>query len=212
MAKKIKRRRRSAAEHAARNTPTVAPMPGLEGMKKPMSRPKGNVSGNRGAASPRAPGVALEAYRRLKHAQDPLRFPAPTTPTVHEVITLDQRHPGQPPSLVQRACRLEFEKRIPMLCRIADGDECRVYEVLANSGEVVPMMVQPTIVERLKAMEVLAKVGQLYQVLPERGAEDGDAAGTKLNLAALSDAQLETLERILKVATATPVPFTTEAS
>jgi hypothetical protein len=173
-----------------------------------------NVSVGAGPQRPTAynwthlPGKAIALFEQERHEADPTRWPAPAVPfdqrlQVGQHTAIGERRPGSPPSLIQAACRAAFDERLPMLCRIADGDEVRLYEAVTDAGTVIPLVVQPSIVERLKALELMARVGRLYDVLP---AEDGTPDDTeRLDLSKLDDKELHLLERLLKLARATPI-------
>jgi hypothetical protein len=101
---------------------------------------------------------------------------------------------GRPPSAVALACRMAFEERVPLLKKIADGKIARVHEVATASGKVVAIRIQPTIRERIQALEVLAKCGRVYSDEP-LGVDHPVAS--KLDLSQYNTTELLELERLL---------------
>lgn len=94
--------------------------------------------------------------------------------------------PGAPPSAVRAAARLAFADRIKILCDIADGTlTCRT-QYATKDGRVVSLEHEPTLDERIKAIDKLGKYGGL--LLTNLKVEDTSSSDDRIRAAALSGA------------------------
>lgn len=103
---------------------------------------------------------------------------------------------GRPPSMVQAACRMAFEQRIPFLKDIIDGKVGRRTAHVTASGRVVKTIVYATITERIQCMKLLAQTGQLMTVRVEL--PEDPLTPAHFDLSKLSPQELSDLEHILE--------------
>lgn len=84
-------------------------------------------------------------------------------------------------SLVQAACLAEFEKRIPLLCQIADGTLAVQKEVVTQKGDVVVITEEPSIRDRMDAVTTLGRfAGAMPKAQDLNGEDDGGADAAEL--------------------------------
>lgn len=113
---------------------------------------------------------------------------------------------GRPPALVRESFRLAFDKQLDFLKKIVVCDKSvkRKVEIVAPNGAVVTISVEPTIAERIRAVEVMGK----FSGVQTSKAEDEEAlprSRTGYDLSKLTSAQLEAFEQLL-IAAAEPEP------
>lgn len=94
--------------------------------------------------------------------------------------------PGAPPSAVRAAARLAFADRIKVLCEIADGTLTSRTQLVTKTGQVVTLEHEPTLDERIKAIDKLGKYGGL--LLANVKTEDPGTSDDRIRAAALSGA------------------------
>lgn len=69
--------------------------------------------------------------------------------------------PGAPPSAIRNVARLAFAERIQVLCDIADGKLTQRTQFATKDGRVISVENEPTIDDRIKAIDKLGKYGGL---------------------------------------------------
>lgn len=112
---------------------------------------------------------------------------------------------GRPPSFVRAVSRQSYMRRIPLLRQIADGTIWREVTVVTRGGSQLTYRVYPSILERLKAVDILGKYGGLVTTVDANVDEDEDATpevpGYDFSL--LSTEQVEVLQSLLQAARVT---------
>lgn len=98
----------------------------------------------------------------------------PTKPRtrIHGVIKMGKV--GRPPSLVIQACKLAFEERIPTLCDIADGKLKVKITYVTPSGATVEVEQEPTVADRLRAIDHLGRYADLINANQDSDASTSD--------------------------------------
>jgi hypothetical protein len=153
----------------------------------PGAKPKPLITSD-GEVSPHIPGATIEAWK------EKLGVVTPELHT-HEYLSVADRAAGRPKSMIRRAARMALADRLSLLTRIADAVEIRVYEVVTTFGKVIPVAVTPSVGERIKALELLARLGGLMDERIDGG--EGATGPATMDLTQLSQLELEALSQLL---------------
>jgi hypothetical protein len=111
---------------------------------------------------------------------------------------------GRPPALVRESFRMAFADQLEFLKKVAKCQVKRKVQVATASGKVVTITIEPTIADRIRAVEVMGKFSGVATLraedeTPEAPPESG------YNLAQLTVAELQDFEALLLKARAAPL-------
>lgn len=110
-----------------------------------------------------------------------MKKPRTRTPEV-----MKRGHVGAPSSQVKAASRLAFAERIPTLCAIADGTLRYKTRYVTRAGQVVEVEHEPSLDDRIKAIDKLGKYGGL--LITNVNADDTNQNDEQLKAAAIGGA------------------------
>lgn len=110
-----------------------------------------------------------------------MKKPRTRTPDVYKRGSV-----GAPPSQVKAASRLAFVERIPTLCAIADGTLRYKTRYVTRAGQVVEVEHEPSLDDRIKAIDKLGKYGGL--LITNSNADDANQNDEQLKAAAIGGA------------------------
>lgn len=108
--------------------------------------------------------------------------------------TLDAQVRVKRNKVIRRACAGLFWERVSFLRQVVDGEATSTCEVVTHKGDVKEVTAEPTITERLRALDLMGKYGR---ILEEDDPELPSEVHRKYDLTRLSDGQLHDLEKML---------------